>query len=190
MTNIKYLLFISIFLTGCVSVHPLKTEQVSFEPQKAVSSIEVPTLEITDNIPQQKQWNSMVGNWYGIQTEGQDSVKQQLMERFTDGSYKLTTVHKRKEREVSNHIEVGYWGVSGPVYFSIFKGWVKHDKLAPSDTSNPNNYKAYKILELTDKQFKYQSVSTGTTYSLKKVPKDFVFPVDTPEQLNANTLDE
>ncbi len=190
MKNVKYLLFISIFLNGCVTSHPLKTEQVPYEPPKIVSKLEIPALETTNTVPQQKQWNSMVGNWYGVQTEDQGSVKQQLMERFADGSYKLTTVHKLKEREVSNHIEVGYWGVSGPVYFSIFKGWVKHDKLAPSDTSNPNNYKAYKILKLTDELFKYQSVTTGNTHSLKKVPKDFVFPVEPSKQLNANTTDE
>lgn len=165
MKNINYLFLIAFFLFGCTAARTSEQKNIMLkepaQPQVA---------------PQQAQWKSMTGNWYSRDIEKQGSTRQQLMQRFTDGSYKLTTKLKVKDREISNNIEVGYWGVSGPVYFSIFKGWVKHDKLAPSDTSNPDNYRAYKILELTDDQFKYQSYTTSSIYTLNKVPDDFVMP--------------
>jgi len=163
MKNTNYLLII-FFLFGCTTAKTSEKKDIVLQPEPLKTA------------PQQAQWKSMTGNWYSRQTEKQGSTRQQLMQRFTDGSYKLTTKLKVKDKEISNNIEVGYWGVSGPVYFSIFKGWVKHDKLAPSDTSNPDNYRAYKILELTDDQFKYQSYTTSSIYTLNKVPDDFVMP--------------
>lgn len=164
MKNINYLLFTAFFLFGCATARTSENENISFRPSKI------------EPLHPQWEWKSMVGNWYSSETAKQGNTRQRLMQRFIDGSYKLTTKLKIKDKEISHNIEIGFWGISGPVYFSIFKGWVKHDKLAPSDTSNPDNYQAYKILELTDDQFKYQSFTTSSIVTLSRVSDDFIMP--------------
>jgi hypothetical protein len=67
------------------------------------------------------------------------------------------------------------WGVSGPIYFSIMKGWIKNSNFFPSDPRNPAYYDAYEIIEIDQKKFKYRSFDTGMIFEVKKVDDSFEF---------------
>lgn len=149
-------------VAGCQSVHT-STNQVS-------------TVKADLSESQEKIWKKMIGRWYGSQPTKEGGTRQQITERYSDGTYKITIKNITKSGELNISSEVGQWGVVARVYFSIFRGWITENGIVPSDPSDPYNYDAYEILELTDESFKYKSYSSGTIYSLKKVENDFEFP--------------
>ena len=160
--KILVVLLFALGSVGCQSIHT-SVEKVSTIKQEMSES-------------QEQRWQFMVGRWYGSQPAKSGGTRQQIMERFPDGTYKITVRHVKKSGDSETNSEVGQWGIVGPVYFSIFRGWVKNYGIEPSDTSDPYNYDAYEIIELTNTDFKYKSYSSGTIFTLKKVGSDFEFP--------------
>lgn len=118
----------------------------------------------------------MVGKWYGSQPTKEGGVKQHTIERAIDGSYKIVFRVTDANGKVEESSEVGHWGVSGPIYFSIFRGWLSDGRLSTSDPTSPYNYDAYKIINLSTEDFEYESFSSGNRYKIKRVPNDFEFP--------------
>lgn len=152
----------SLFLTGCTSSLTSKDLVLNANSQLDKSQLEM--------------WNYMVGRWYGNQLMEDGGVRQQITERFNDGTYKIIFRYKKPDSKVKEDIEVGQWGIAGPIYFSIYRGWIDGDKFIPANSSEPSNYNAYKIIHLTNEKFKYKSYSTESVYSLIKVTNDFTFP--------------
>ncbi len=145
------------------------------------SSLHTSSEKVTDDKPylsksQKETWGLMVGKWYGSQPTTAGSRKDQITEHLSDGTYRDRFRVVSEDNKVRETVEVGQWGVSGPIYFAIFRGWLKDGKLKPSRSSDPYNYDAYRIINLTNKIFEYEHISTGTKYVINKVPSDFVFP--------------
>jgi len=162
----KTIIFMSLLVIGLV-----QGCQSKYTSNQQVSSVK-PRL----SIDQRQRWDLMVGRWYGSQPTKQGGTRQQLMERYSDGTYKIILKHISLGGKERFNSEVGQWGVVGPVYFSIFRGWVEEWGVKPSDTSDPYNYDGYEIIELDTKVFKYKSYSSGVIYTLRKVGKEFIFP--------------
>ena len=118
----------------------------------------------------------MVGKWYGNQPTKDGGLRQQLIQRAPDGTYGITFRVTNQDGEIIEQTEVGQWGVSGPVYFSIFRGWLDGDEFIPADSADPYNYDAYRILTLTSDFFEYEHVTTGNRFTLERVSNDFDFP--------------
>ena len=151
-----------IAMSGCASQHTLNTSVTESKPSVEAS--------------EEERWLLMVGKWYGNQPTKDGGVKQHIVERYPNGSYKMTfkiTDAKGNSKESS---EVGNWGMSGPIYFTIFRGWLHSTGLEQSDPSSPYNYDAYNIVSLTDNLFEYSHVTTGNKYKIQKVRPDFEFP--------------
>lgn len=159
------ILVILLFTSGSVSCQSIHT-----------SGEKVSTIKEEISESQEQRWQFMVGRWYGSQPAKSGGTRQQIMERFPDGTYKITVRHVTESGDSETNSEVGQWGIVGPVYFSIFRGGVNSYGVEPSDTSNPYNYDAYEIIELTDSAFVYKSYSSGTVFALKKVGSEFDFP--------------
>tara|TARA_B100000768_G_C11165037_1_gene326208 strand:+ start:320 stop:814 length:495 start_codon:yes stop_codon:yes gene_type:complete len=155
-------LFVGLALTGCATTN---TSTVTVTSQK-------PSLSLA----QEETWDLMIGKWYGSQPTKDGGKKQTIMERSPQGTYKITFRVFDKDGKYKEQAEVGHWGVSGPVYFTMFRGWIKGDQLSPSNPSDPFNYDAYKIIKLNKDVFEYEDYSTGDKYVTKKVPNDFQFP--------------
>lgn len=158
--NIFFTLLV-MFLSGCATTN---TSNIAIDYEKT---------GLTYN--QEKTWEIMIGKWYGSQPVKDGGTRQWIAERSDDGTYKITFRRYGKNGEIEEQTEVGYWGVSGPIYFSIFKGWVKDGYLEPSNPRDPYNYDAYRIISLTDSVMEYESASSGNRYTLKKVATDFWF---------------
>jgi len=127
------------------------------------------------NMNQKEKWNKMTGKWYGEQKNKDGGVTKWIKEASHDGSYKIVFRTYLKYGGFSERVEMGQWGVSGPVYFSIYRGHVVGEMIIKEDPSNPYNYDTYEILELSDKLFKYKHYDTGGVYTVKKVSDDFKF---------------
>ncbi len=160
--NIVTSLFIGLALTGCATTN---TSTVAVTSQK-------PSLTLS----QEETWNLMTGKWYGSQPTKDGGKKQEIMERSPQGTYKITFRVFDKDGKYKEQAEAGHWGVSGPVYFTIFRGWIEGDQLSPSNPADPYNYDAYKIIELNTDVFEYENYSSGNRYVIKRVPNDFQFP--------------
>ncbi|ODN65962.1 hypothetical protein [Methylophaga muralis] len=150
-----------IFLVGC------ETTQTS---SKSVA-IAKPNLSIS----QEDQWHLMVGKWYGNQPSKEGGAKQWIVERYPNGNYRIDFRTIKNDGNIESSSEVGQWGVSGPVYFSSFRGWLEGDNVKPSDPSDPYNYDAYQIIKLNNEIFEYEHFLTGNRFTLKRVSSDFKF---------------
>src|SRR3546814_19883105 len=73
-------------------------------------------------------------------------------------------------------VEVGEWGISGPVYFLPTKGWVDDGTFLKADTRNGELYDAYKILKLNAGIFEYEHFVNGQRYRIRKVATGIALP--------------
>lgn len=155
-------LVIGLSLAGCATTN---TSRVAVTSQK-------PSLTLS----QEETWNLMIGKWYGRQPTKDGGKKQEIVERSPHGTYKITFRIYDKDGNIKEQSEAGHWGVSGPVYFTIFRGWIEGDQLSPANPADPYNYDAYKIVKLNNDVFEYEHYSSGNKYVIKRVPNDFQFP--------------
>jgi hypothetical protein len=117
----------------------------------------------------------MIGRWYGEAKLEGGGDRMWLAERFPDGSFQIDFVFRTPHGD-ENQTEVGLWGISAGVYFTITKGWIEQGVLQPASPEDASFYDAYEILELTERTFRYRHFGTGRSYHLRKVSPDFVFP--------------
>ncbi len=150
------------YLSGCAISNTSPVEISSYKPNLLSSEKEA--------------WNYMVGKWYGSQPTKNGGRKMEIMERAANGTFVLRFKIWGKEGNVYESVEVGQWGISGDIYFSIYRGWLDGKKIVRSDSHDPMNYNAYRIIELTEKKFHYRHVIVGDEFVLKKVASDFEFP--------------
>ncbi len=156
-----FLLLCGILVMGCGTKDTLTST-------KEIKNMKV--VEPTD----QERYDLMLGKWYGHQPTEDGRTRQELMVRATDGTYFEHFITCNADGTFDEQKEVGHWGVSGSIYFTMFRGWVKAtNQFQPSDPSNANNYDGYTILELTNDMMRYRSVVNGYEYTLKKMPYDF-----------------
>ncbi|WKE67106.1 hypothetical protein PVT67_07685 [Gallaecimonas kandeliae] len=154
--------FITLIATGCAIANTSSAPVTSEKPSLTVS--------------QEETWNLMIGKWYGSQPTKDGGKKQEIVERFPQGTYKTIFRIHDKDGKIKEQTEAGQWGVSGPVYFTIFRGFVEGNKFFPSNPAEPYNYDAYKIIKLDKKVFEYENYSSGNKYTTERVSNDFQFP--------------
>jgi hypothetical protein len=117
----------------------------------------------------------MVGKWYGSQPKKDGGYLEWIVDRALDGSYLVRFRLQEQDGNVREQAEVGEWGIAGPIYFSVFKAYVRENEFVPVDPTNPYNRNAYKILELSEETFIYEEFNTKNKYTAKRVPETFDF---------------
>lgn len=118
--------------------------------------------------------NLMVGKWLGEATSDDGELRVTLSERSENGTYRIT-FRNYEGGKYEESIEVGLWGISGPVYFTIMRGWMTAGEFRPADTTQAYYYDAYRIISLDEKSFEYVSVETADRFSVRRVGNDFEF---------------
>ncbi len=120
--------------------------------------------------------NMMLGRWFGDSPTKDGGRRMHIVERRPDGTMKVTFRLIDGKGNVNEQSEIALWGVSGPVYFSITRGWLDGPDFHPADPTQSIYYDAYEILELTDRTFRYRHFTTGSEYRIDRVAPDFEFP--------------
>jgi hypothetical protein len=69
--------------------------------------------------------------------------------------------------------EYGDWGISGDVYFTMTRGWLRGGQKRPVRHRESYFDDAYLVRRLTPLEFVYESVASGDVYSVRKVGADF-----------------
>ena len=124
---------------------------------------------------QKDTWKLMVGKWYGAQPSDEGGKLEWIVDRNIQGIYQVRFRIQDKDNKIEEQTEVGEWGVAGGIYFSIFKGYRIGNQILPTDSTDPYNRNAYKIIELNDTSFIYQELTTGNKYTVRRVSEDFDF---------------
>jgi len=117
-----------------------------------------------------------VGRWYGEQPQAAGGTKRWLLDAFPDGVFRITFRFYETDGSYREQVEVGEWGMSGPVYFLSTKGWVDDGMFLKADTRNGELYDAYKILKLDAAVFEYEHYVNGNRYQIRKVDTGFALP--------------
>jgi len=150
----KLILILSLLVTGCTINSKSNTE---------------------DTRPEMREL--MIGKFYGEHTLSNGNYRPWIMERYRNGKYKATFREYDDKNSFKDKVEVGVWGVSHPVYFSIYLAEIEGEEAYQSNLESPYNYDAYEIIELNNTLLKYKSFASKNIYTIKKVPNEFAFPV-------------
>ena len=117
----------------------------------------------------------MLGRWYGEAPLTNGGKRQWLTERFEDGTFRIQ-FHTDAGEGPTSQTEAGFWGVSGQIYFTITRGWLRGELFFPADPTDAMFYDAYEILEFSAERFRYRNPETGNVFDTRKVGEDFQFP--------------
>jgi len=151
--NFRYIVvFVAVFIAGCANQYTLNQAVDASKPSLKVEK--------------EKQWLKMTGKWYGIQPTKEGGVSQHIVERTRDGLYKITFRKRDVEGKWDEFTEVGQWGMSASVYFTIFRGWIDQGGFTPSDSDDPYNYDAYELIKLSESEFEYQHIGTKNKFKI------------------------
>jgi len=117
-----------------------------------------------------------VGRWYGETAQTDGGTKRWVVDAFPDGVFRITFRFYEQDGSYREQVEVGEWGISGPVYFLSTKGWVDDGTFLKADTRSGELYDAYKILKLDAGVFEYEHFVNGNRYQIRKVDTGFALP--------------
>jgi len=149
----------------------------SQQARAAVGDAEIANGQIDESLAMAKSPREIfVGRWYGETAKTDGSAKRWIVDAFPDGVFRITFRFYEEDGSYREQIEVGEWGISGPVYFLSTKGWVDDGMFLKADTRNGELYDAYKILKLDTAVFEYEHYVNGNRYQIRKVDTGFALP--------------
>ena len=147
------------------------------QARAAVGDPVTATAQVEETIAMAKSPREIfIGRWYGENQDGGSVTKRWLVDAFPDGVFRITFRFYEEDGGYREQIEVGEWGISGPIYFLSTKGWVDDGVFLKADTSNAQLYDAYRILKLEQKVFEYEHYVNGNRYQVRRVDTGFALP--------------
>ena len=138
-----------------------------------------PKLDLDLQIaPQSTRQNRdrLVGTWYRRQQTAQGGIDSEITILRNDGTYLFRFRRTEKHGLVTRYRETGLWGISADIHFTIKTGSYDEDGFQRAEPSNFENYIAYRVLELANDVFTYQTITTGNVFTARRVDEGFDFP--------------
>lgn len=152
---------------------PASESAAGEQPPTNASTRPAPTF----TMPTPSARRALLGKWYGIAKGNDGGSKEWLIERLTDGTYRIDFRFTSASGAITSQSEVGFWGVSEDIYFRIFRGWAELNGMRSADPTDPDHYDAYEILALSSNYFRYRHLGLREIYTVKKMPNNFKLPV-------------
>ena len=163
MTNIYtiVLAFCIISLSGCAAISAKPDDVIDTEALYKTQATEQQRLEL-------------IGRWYRKQLTKDGGVSEELTQMNADGSYLFQFKFSHEGVVTNTYVESGLWGISGGYHFTfaLAEGH-SNEEMWPVDPEDHKNYWVYKVLELSQSNFRYQTVATGDIFELRRVADDF-----------------
>jgi hypothetical protein len=117
----------------------------------------------------------LVGRWYGESTTPDGRLLRWLTDREANGTYRTHYLLLKERQEEST--EVGQWGLSGSVFFTIQRAWIRDGETQRVDSSNVYSYDAYDLLQVSEQNLEYRSASSGKRFVVRRVSPNFELPI-------------
>ena len=165
----RFLLILQIglvlFTPGCATMPDITSSDI----------VDTEAQHHTDSTKEQRA--TLVGSWYRKQQTTDGGTVEELTVMRVDGSYLFSFRQTDVAGHSEDYFESGLWGISGGYHFtfSIAEG-SSRESMYRVDSTNHKNYLVYKVLELNNSKFRYQTVATGNIYELQRVDDNFEFP--------------
>jgi hypothetical protein len=116
------------------------------------------------------QRQQLFGSWYRSEVLKNGSVQTELAQMTVDGEYEFAfSIHDKQGQIIQHSIELGDWGLVGDIHFTIAKAEYINEEQYEADFTDPDNYHAYKVLELSHQIFKYQHIVSNEVFILRRV---------------------
>jgi hypothetical protein len=124
----------------------------------------------------QARRQQLVGRWYGESKTADGRRLRWLTERDAGGTYRtqyfMTPLDASNSNELES-VELGQWGISGSVLFTIQRLWIKGEETQRADPANAYTYDAYDLLSINERTVEYASVGSGKLFVVRRVSTDF-----------------
>ena len=114
----------------------------------------------------------MLGTWCGQHTDEDGSISQSTVNRFKDGTYQIDFKEKNKNGVEESWAEFGIWGIRLPIYFTVLQGFIENEQPYLANTEDSSLYDAYKVVELTESVFTYDSYTSGNRFTITRQCSD------------------
>lgn len=112
----------------------------------------------------------LMGAWYRSEIDENGDVHTEFSQLLEDGSYEFSfSIHNAQGEVVMQSLELGDWGLVGDIHFTIAKAEIIENEEFATDLADPNNYHAYKVIELNNQTFKYKHIVSNEVFILKRV---------------------
>jgi len=112
----------------------------------------------------------LIGTWFRNKVLGDGSVENEFAQIAEDGSYEFSfSIHDSEGLLIQESIELGDWGLVGDIHFTIAKAECIEEEQYQADFTDPDNYHAYKVVELNHQIFKYQHIVSNEVFIMKRV---------------------
>lgn len=116
---------------------------------------------------------NLIGRWYRKDTDEQGQQTVEYAQLAEDGSFEFSFVMLDKQSHIiEQSVELGDWGLVGDIHFTLTKSEVIDQVEYGADLNNPENYHAYKVIQLTHQIFQYQHIVSNEVYTMYKIEGD------------------
>ncbi len=116
------------------------------------------------------QRTAFIGQWESSQPTKEGGGRKTMMDRQSDSRYVVEfTVLNEKSEVLYKQKEFGFWGVSGGIYFTMYRGSIENDEFFPVDPSNAYNYDTYQITDVSDNKLVYKSLSSENIFTYTRL---------------------
>jgi hypothetical protein len=114
----------------------------------------------------------LIGHWYRSDNTEFESTSE-MAQLNEDGTFSFTFYLYNLDGQILDEVtEYGDWGLVGDIHFTITKEDVANNKRYMADMLDPENYHAYRVLELNEQAFIYEHVVSKEKYKLFKLLGD------------------
>ena len=158
MTRLATSIVICLAILGCAHETPVS----EFKPAH----------DATDT-QQNREW--LMGRWLGQLTLDDGRERLWLVERASDGTFKIT-FRIYTGSGFDENVEVGRWGVEDNIYFTITMGWLDGDEFVPADMTSHVYYDVYEIVHIDNSTLEYLSKGTVARFKLRRVDTSYRLP--------------
>ncbi|GLS24651.1 hypothetical protein [Marinibactrum halimedae] len=126
-------------------------------------------------------WNSLVGTWKGEKELGGGSRTEWIIDRASDGTFRIVFRTIQNDGTVDVSTEYGQWGVSDNIYFTITDARLVGDSIQRTDRREPYYYDAYRVVEATESLFHIETIVDRESFVVKKISdgEGFIDEADT-----------
>lgn len=114
----------------------------------------------------------LLGHWHG-EYELNGDRHQWLIERKSDGTYRLMFQRCRDQQLIWSHTEIGNWRIQQNYYTKIARLIIDEAGLHRPDTPRHVYLNAYEVLDLDEEEFSYRHSLNKANFHSYRVSADF-----------------